>query len=153
MLYEREKLMDKKILAEELFTTGINCAQAVMLAFKDELNLSEDVIKKISVSHGGGLGRQRLTCGAVSSMCSVLGFLLTDGNDKLKAYKIVQDACERFKNECGSIICADFLGKEGQKPISPVPEDRTKEYYKKRPCGELCGIAAKIAQDILEENK
>ncbi len=145
--------MDKSVLAEELFKTGLNCSQAVMLAFKDELGLDEETIKKISVASGGGLGRQRLTCGAVSSMCTVLGYLLTDGNDKIKAYKFVQDACERFKKECGSIICAELLGEEGAKPKTYVPEERTKEYYKKRPCGEMCGIAAKITQEILDENK
>ena len=145
--------MEKHVLAEEIFKTGVNCAQAVMLAFKDELNLSEEVIKKISISHGGGLGRQRLTCGAVSSMCAVIGYLLTDGQDKLKAYKFVQDACARFKLECGSIICAELLGEEGKKAITHVPEERTEQYYKKRPCGELCGIAARIAKEIIDENK
>jgi len=145
--------MDKFQKAEELFKTGINCAQAVMLAFKEELNLSEEQIKKISVAFGGGLGRQRLTCGAVSSMCAVIGYLLTDGNDKMKAYALVQEACKRFKDECGSIICAELLGEDGKKPITHVPEERTEGYYKKRPCGEICAIASKIAQDIINENK
>ena len=145
--------MDKSIRAEEFFKTGVNCSQAVMLAFSEELGLSEEVIKKISVAQGGGVGRQRLTCGAVSSMCAVLGYLLTDGNDKLKAYSFVQEACERFRKECGSINCATLLGEKGKEPVTPVPEERTNEYYKKRPCGELCAIAAKIAQDIINENK
>lgn len=140
--------MTKQELALQNFNSGLNCCQAVVLAFKDELNLPEHDLKKISIAFGGGLGRQRLTCGAVSGMCMVLSYMLSDGTDKLAIYKIVQDACADFKKEVGSIICAELLeGITADK--SPNPDSRTPEYYKKRPCGELCSIAAKITEKYL----
>ena len=143
--------MDKGQIAVDNFKTGLNCAQAVVLAFKDELKLDELTLKKLSISFGGGLGRQRLTCGAVSGMCMVLGALLSDGADKLAIYEIVQKACADFKNEVGSIICADLLDGNILKDKSPKPEDRTDEYYKRRPCAELCRLAAEITQKYLSK--
>ena len=143
--------MDKGQIAVDNFKTGLNCAQSVVLAFKDELKLDELTLKKLSISFGGGLGRQRLTCGAVSGMCMVLGALLSDGADKLAIYEIVQKACADFKNEVGSIICADLLDGNILKDKSPKPEDRTDEYYKRRPCAELCRLAAEITQKYLSK--
>ena len=144
--------MDKGQLAVDNFKTGLNCAQAVVLAFQDELKMDSLTLKKLSISFGGGLGRQRLTCGAVSGMCMVLGALLSDGQDKLYIYDIIQKACNDFKQEVGSIICAELLDGESAKSTNPKPEDRTTEYYKKRPCAELCRLASQITQKYLEQN-
>ena len=143
--------MTKSEKALQNFNSGLNCCQAVVLAFKEEMGLSVDDLNKLSIGFGGGLGRQRLTCGAVSGMCMVLSYLLSDGKDKLAIYSIIQKACADFKNETGSIICAELLeGITADK--SPVPDARTAEYYKKRPCGELCSIAATITEKYLAQN-
>ena len=145
-------MCNKGKLAEEIFATGKNCSQTVVLAFKDELGLSEELLKKISIGFGGGFGRQRLVCGAVSGMTMVLSYLLSDGEDKLANYEIIQKACKEFQDECGSLICAELLdGVTTDK--SPKPEERTQEYYKKRPCAELCAIAAEITKKYLDEYK
>ena len=101
--------MDKGQLAKQYFNSGVNCAQAVALAFKDEVNMSEEQIKKIMIGFGGGFGRQRLTCGAVSGMTFVLSYLKSDGVDKLACYELIQKACADIKAELGSLICADLL--------------------------------------------
>ena len=145
--------MDKGQLAVDNFKTGLNCAQAVVLAFQDELKLDPLTLKKLSISFGGGLGRQRLTCGAVSGMCMVLGTVLSDGVDKLYIYDIIQKACKEFKEQVGSLICAELLDGETAKSTNPKPEERTTEYYKKRPCAELCRLAAEITQKYLNMNK
>ena len=136
--------MTKGQLAKQNFNSGLNCAQAVVLAFKDEIGLTEEQLKKLSIGFGGGLGRQRLTCGAVSGMCMVLSYLKSNGQDKLAIYSLIQDACAQFKNQVGSLICAELLEGKVKVETSPVPEQRTAEYYKKRPCAELCEIAADI---------
>ncbi len=141
--------MDKGQIAVDNFKSGLNCAQAVVLAFKDELKLDELTLKKLSIAFGGGLGRQRLTCGAVSGMCMVLGALLSNGNDRLFIYDIVQKACADFKAEVGSIICGELLDGVSINKLSPKPEERTEEYYKKRPCAELCRLASQITQKYL----
>ncbi len=142
--------MTKREIAIANFNSGMNCAQAVALSFLQESGMSEDLLKKASIGFGGGLGRQRLVCGAVSGMCMVLSLVLSDGKDKLAIYSIIQEACAQFKKECGSLICAELL--EGvTADNSPVPEKRTASYYKKRPCGEICGIAAEIAEKFLNK--
>lgn len=137
-------------IAKKYFLQGFNCCQAVVLAFKDELKLSEEEIKKITIGFGGGLARQRLTCGAVSGMAMVLGALKSDGQNKAAAYAMIKNACDDFKAETGSIICAEMLSGEILKDTSTVPEARTPEYYKKRPCADLCFLAAEIAEKYVK---
>lgn len=138
-------------IAKQYFLQGLNCAQAVVLAFKDELGIPEGTIKKLSIGFGGGLARQRLTCGAVSGMAMVIGALRSDGNDKTKAYALIRSACDDFKAETGSLICAEMLSGEILKDRSAAPEPRTPEYYKKRPCADLCYLAAEIAERYVKE--
>lgn len=137
-------------LAKAYFLQGLNCCQAVVLAFKDELGLSEEALKKLSIGFGGGLARQRLTCGAVSGMSMVISALKSDGNDKGYIYSLIQKACEEFKAETGSLICAEMLSGEILKDKSAIPEARTPEYYKKRPCADLCYLAAEIAEKYIK---
>ncbi len=138
--------MNKGEIARNYFKSGVNCAQAVALAFKDELNMSEEQIKKIMIGFGGGFGRQRLICGAVSGMTMVLSYLKSDGEDKLKCYELIQKACADFKAEFGTLICAELLEGKVKVTTNPNPDARTKEYYAVRPCDEICAVAANIAQ-------
>lgn len=137
--------------AKNYFLTGLNCCQAVVMAFKDELRLSEDEIKRFTIGFGGGLARQRLTCGAVSGMAMVISALKSDGKDKGYIYALIQKACEEFKAETGSLICAEMLSGEILKDKSAIPEERTPEYYKKRPCADICHLAAEIAEKYIEK--
>lgn len=123
--------MTKGEIAKNNYQSGMNCAQAVVLAFKEEIGLSELTLKKLIIGFGGGFGRQGLVCGAVCGMTMVLSYLKTDGVDKLKAYALIKDACETVKQKIGSIVCADLLAD------------------KKVPCGEICKIVADITQNFL----
>ena len=142
-------LMNKGEIAKAIFLSGANCCQSVVLAFKEELNMDEETLKKLSIGFGGGVGRQREVCGAVLGMTMVLSYLLSDGQDKLAIYKIIQDACAEFKAEVGSIVCANLLDGQTLKDKSCVPEKRTESYYKKRPCADLCLLAGEITQKYL----
>ncbi len=149
--------MDRADNAKELFENGCNCCQAVFCAFLEETNLSKDDALRLSAGFGGGMGRMREVCGAVSGMIMVLSnkFASTDPNDhekKKELYALIQKAANDFKEENGSIICRELLGLS-EKSSSPVPEERTKEYYKKRPCAELVRCAAEIAEKYLGENE
>ena len=141
--------MTKGDLAKQYFLQGNNCSNSVILAFQKEIGLPEQDLKKLGIGFGGGFARKRLICGAVSGMNMVLSYLLSDGEDKLKIYTIIQNAIERFEKEVGSIICADLLEGKVKVETSPTPDKRTEEYYKKRPCQELCKLAGDIVEDIL----
>lgn len=136
-------------IAREYFEQGYACSQAVALAFTKELNMSEDTVKKALIGFGGGFGRQRLVCGAVSGMTFVLGCLKSDGHDKKFIYKIIQDASSEIKERIGSLICSEILKGKVEVNTSAIPDERTSEYYKKRPCGEVVEIIADITQKYL----
>ena len=143
--------------AGELFKAGYNCCQAVAMTFADVIGLPEDEIARLASGFGGGMGRMREVCGTVSAMTMVSGALIpaNDVNDKsakTKNYALVQEMAGEFKDMNGSIICRELLGLS--KPEgTPVPSDRTSEYYKKRPCGELCSIAAGIIARKIKEQQ
>ena len=137
--------------AVELFKEGYNCSQAVLAVYCDELGLDMETAMKLSSSFGGGMGRLREVCGAVSSMFMVAGLKFGYDNPKAgpvkeKHYKMIQELAERFKMENGSIVCRELLGLKVHHD-TPAPEARTDEYYKKRPCSEI----VKCAVEILEE--
>ncbi|MCC8192657.1 MAG: C-GCAxxG-C-C family protein [Ruminococcus sp.] len=138
--------------ARELFLSGYNCAQAVFCAYCDELSIDLDLAQAISSSFGGGMGRMREVCGAVSGALMVLGakYGYTDKSEpdkKAEHYKRVQEFAKYFKEENGSIICRELLGLSKNENNDPNPSARTKEYYKKRPCAEIVYTAAKILEE------
>ncbi len=137
--------MTKGEKAKEMFMSGCNCAQAVAAAFADEMGLDRDLVKKLTLGFGGGIGRMREVCGTVSAMAFVISALYN--NDKGKIYERIQCVANKFRAENGSIVCRELLGLSIKGADSPEPEKRTALYYKKRPCAELVGMAA----DILEE--
>ena len=146
--------------AKRLFKEdGYNCCQAVVLAYNDIFGLDDKTTASIASGFGGGMGRMREVCGSVSGMVFLSGLLSPADNPSDKAgrtanYSLVQEVAGEFKSITGSIICKELLGltdncsAEGKGihgiPESPVPSDRTPEYYKKRPCEELVGISARI---------
>lgn len=148
--------MSRADAAKEYFMNGYACAQAVLLAFSDVTGMKEETALKISLPFGGGMGRLRLTCGTVSGAVMVLGTAFskaeTDLENKKEVYAAVQEFCGRFKSENGSIICGELLtGAHLKAATDSVPEARSEEYYKKRPCPDLVYSAAKILEEYLKE--
>ncbi len=134
--------------AAELFCNGANCAQAVFVAFAEDCGIDEETAMKLSSSFGGGMGRLREVCGAVSGMFMVAGLLngyTTDDPKEKKDghYALIQELANEFKAEHETIICRELLGNLG-KSTSPISDARTAEYYKVRPCVKFVITAAEI---------
>ena len=147
--------MDHREVAQNYFKKGYNCAQSVAMAFSDVTGLSEKESARLASSFGGGLGRMREVCGAVSGMAIVVGALYGYDDPSIpgavqKHYALVQELAASFREKNGSIICRELLGDNSA--IRSSPDPRTAEYYKKRPCPELVGIAAAILDDYIEKN-
>ena len=131
---------EKAEQARELFLSGSNCAQSVYAAFAEDMGMSREKALLLSSGMGGGLGGLRLTCGAVTAMAMVLSALrgYTDGADldgKKRLYAQVQQLHGRFVEKHGTSVCRELLEKNGVS-ASPVPSERTPEYYKKRHCAQ-----------------
>ncbi len=142
--------------AVDIFMSGYGCCQSVVAAFADIYNITDEQAKLIAAGFGGGVGRMRMMCGAVSGIVILAG--LQDGqtkaNDKegkAHCYKVVQELLAKSKEENGSLICAELLGIKGPVPMGNfVPDERNAEYYKKRPCAAKVESAARIFAEYLD---
>lgn len=130
--------------AEALFRSGSNCAQAVFAAFAGELGLDEASACRIACGLGGGVGRMREVCGAVTAAALVIG--MRCGGDKAAAYPAIQAFGDRFRAETGSVVCRELLAGTGA-TAGGAPEPRTPGYYRKRPCVELVKLAARLLSE------
>ena len=149
---------DRVQRAVELFMSGYGCCQSVVAAFADLYGLTDTQAKLVAAGFGGGVGRMRMMCGAVSALVILAGLNdgQTEGDDregKAHCYKIVQELLAQSKAENGSLICAELLGLKG--PVPPgnfMPDARNAEYYRKRPCAAKVESAARIFAAYLESN-
>ena len=144
--------MQRDLYAAELFLKGYNCAQAVAVAFCDVTGLEEGFAAKMASSFGGGMGRMREVCGAVSGMLMVAGLLYGyDSNDDDKAkkehYALVQQLAGKFREQVGSIVCREILKNP---PSDPNPTPRTAEYYAQRPCTRMVMLATQIMEEYIQ---
>lgn len=143
-------------LAKQLFMQGYTCAQAVVLAFEDITGLDRTVAAKLSSGFGGGMGRMREVCGAVSGMFMVYDLVCGysepgDMESKKRVYADIRELTERFKAKSGgSIVCRELLAGV-QTTQGGDPEQRTAEYYAKRPCPQLVALAADVLDGYLKE--
>ena len=149
--------MTKGEQAKELFLNGHNCAQAVLCTYADELGLSQEQAIAMSACFGGGLGRQREVCGAVSAICMVLSLKYApkdpkDQDAKAAFYARIQDVCKHFEDDNGSIICRELLSLPPG-PSDPTPDPRTAHYYARRPCPDKVKSAVDILEEYLQEQK
>lgn len=170
--------MKKREQAMAYFREGYNCSQSVLLAYAEDYGMSRDMACRIAASFGGGMGRMREICGAFSGMLLVAGLETgaTEGKDaagKKANYDVVQMLAGKYRQQNGgdSIYCKELLGlvpREGQNSSQAVapgrelraamftdttPEARTEDYYKKRPCPELIGLACDILDEFLQGQK
>ena len=147
---------NKAETAKRLFLSGANCSQAVIGAFQPECGIDFDTAMRIASGFGGGMGRLREVCGAVSGMFMAAGLLrgssdLRDKAAKDAHYALIQELAEAFRRENGSIVCRELLGLGAAQADRPVSEARTPEYDRKRPCAELVAFAAGLLEEKLKE--
>lgn len=143
--------------ARELFLKGYNCSQAVFGAYCEDFGLDFEQGMLLSGGFGGGFARRREVCGAVSGATMVISLargysIPLDENAKKRLYAELREFYDMYEAECGSIICRELLGLN-EKVSSPVPEARTQEYYKKRPCADLVEISANMTEKFLKSKE
>ncbi|MEF2919808.1 MAG: C-GCAxxG-C-C family protein [Acutalibacteraceae bacterium] len=150
-------MSDRGQKAYDYFKQGYNCSQAVLLAFSDLTGLDEKTSALIASGFGGGIGRTRNVCGTVTGMVMAANMIQgyscpTDNVSKKETYEMVQQLLNKFKEQNGSIVCAELLGLKPAENSSSTPSERTQEYYQKRPCPLLCKDATEILESYLQEN-
>ena len=142
--------------AQAYFKAGYNCAQAVVMAFDDVMQMSPDELARLAAPFGGGMGRMREVCGTVSGMTFLAGAIKPSTNpsnleERKENYALVQLFADRFREENGDIVCRRLLGLEpvAERAETAMPSERTPEYYRKRPCSEYVSCAARIVAEYL----
>lgn len=148
--------LSKGDLAKSYFKEGYNCTQSVTLAFSEEIGIEKSRLLRMASSFGGGMGRMREVCGAVSGMFLAAGALYgyddpKDIQAKKEHYARIQELAAKFRDQTGSIVCRELLGLEGG-DSSPEPSERTSDYYKRRPCPEMIALAAEIMEEYIKEH-
>ncbi len=141
--------------ARALFLGDFNCAQAVFAAFNDVTGLDAETAMKLSSSFGGGMGRMREVCGAVSAMFMVAGLLYgysdpADAEAKAAHYALIQQLAAQFREQHGTILCRDLLAAV-ETDASPNPTPRTDDYYQTRPCLKFVEDAAGLIDRLIAE--
>ena len=149
-----EKMSKQGDAAYAWFLKGYNCSQSVVAAFAAQLGLTEEMALRLSAGFGAGIGRMREVCGAFCGVVTVLSMVYADPadpKDKSRMYALVQQAAEQYRaRNGGSIICRELLAKAGAAPAGgTAAEERTAEYYKKRPCPELCRLCADLCAEFI----
>lgn len=143
--------MERAVYGAKLFAQGYNCAQAVAVAFCDVTGLSPELSAKITSSFGGGMGRMREVCGAVSGMLAVAGLLYgydgADAEDKKMAhYAMVRELADQFREQAGSIICREILKDMPEGPVEPALE----QIVAQRPCARMVVTAIRILEKYIQ---
>lgn len=146
--------MESRVVeAVKTFEAGYTCAQSVFATYADLFGMDRETALKLASPMGGGIGRMREVCGAVSAMALLAG--LKEGNTdpaneegKERIYLLTRQLAEKFKERHGTIICRELLGIEGMEK-SAKPSERTESYYNKRPCSRLVETAAGIVEEML----
>ncbi|MCQ2238571.1 MAG: C-GCAxxG-C-C family protein [Bacteroidaceae bacterium] len=155
----KPELEERVQRAVDLFMSGYGCCQSVVAAFADIYGFTDQQAKLAAAGFGGGVGRMRMMCGAVSGLVMLAGMSdgQTEGDDregKAHCYKVVQDLLAKSKEENGSLICAELLGIKGPVPVGNfIPDERNAEYYRKRPCAAKVESAARIFATYLDSKE
>lgn len=149
---------DRVRRAEELFMAGYNCSQSVVAAFADLYGYTEEQALKVSAGLGGGIGRMRMTCGAACGMAVLAGMdcgstVAGDREGKSANYQVVQQLMGEFREQYGTLVCAELLKLKRDAPLSYEASERTAEYYRTRPCVKQVVAAARIFADYLERKQ
>lgn len=138
-----------------LFMEGYTCAQSLFAAFADIFGFDRETALKTAAGLGGGIGRMREVCGVVTSASMIIGLMYgaTEGSDrqsKAYTYEKVREFADKFKAIEGTIMCRELLGLT-QPENDHTPEERTPEYYAKRPCPRITREAAEILEEMIAE--
>ncbi len=134
--------------AQAFFDEGYACSQAILMTFSPQFGLDQKTAKRISSAFGGGMGRLRETCGALTGSFMVIG--LAFGNEspedmetKFCAYRKVRELYWKIEAIHGTPKCGELLRK------NVTPEQIEKRKHHKIICRTVVGDTAGLLCDIL----
>jgi len=106
---------NKITIAQNSFESGLNCAQSIISAYTDELEIDKTLALDLASGFGGGMGRLQETCGAVTGAFMIIGLvnsrkIYDEGIRSEKTHSDIQDYANHFTKIHGTIKCGELLG-------------------------------------------
>ncbi len=146
-------------IAAQLFMEGYNCGQAVAAAFADRYGLTKAQMARMAAAFGGGIARQRMTCGSVLAMAVLAGLEETDGNPEkreatARCMNLTKRLTDDFKEQFGSAVCGEILGLKGfDKAYGKATDAPVPKQFSQKPCAMKVMLAARLFEKYLEEKE
>lgn len=145
--------MDKSETAGDMFLKGYSCAQSILYAYREELNLSEETSLKISCGLGAGMARKGEVCGAVTGGILVLGMrhgrgLNDDSTARETTYAKTQELMNLFSSKHGSCSCRQLLN-----GCDLSTEDGQASFKENDYLNQVCMVCVQSIVEILEQLK
>lgn len=143
---EAQEIKKHTDYAVQLFEQGYNCSQSVFMAYADKFGVDKTLAASLSTSFGGGVGRLREMCGAVSGGAMLLGLKYphldpSDATSKNSNYLIVQNFALEFKKIIGSYNCDDILDIFSELPEINIEQT---DFTVVNPCVKCVKVAAEL---------
>ncbi len=139
--------------AEQKFEEGLFCAESVLEAVAEKLDIQSPLIPKIATGFCSGLARTSGMCGALTG--GILGLNIAFGrnnpNETVEEnYAAVQLLLKQFHEKYGAINCADLLGCD-------IGTEKGQNHFREKKLGSRCkeftGISAELTISIIEARK
>jgi C_GCAxxG_C_C family probable redox protein len=136
--------------ALKLHEEGNNCAQAILGAYAQNVNLDLKLALKIGTGLGGGLGRRQHICGAVNAGAIIIGLKYGSGvSGDIDSKENVSEIVGKYVSECekvlGSVQCKELLKIDLSNPSERMAAKESGLFVK------VCNNAIKQSATILEK--
>ena len=111
-----------------IFDSGMNCAQAVIGAYAEQLDADKKLVLELACGFGAGMGRLQGTCGAVTGAFMAIGIATckteTDNvRRKEVSYAMIREFRNKFLSlnnalDCRTLLGVDLNTEEGHKAMT-----------------------------------
>ncbi len=140
--------------AEESFSSGLYCAESVLLALAKAQGVNSELLPKVATAFCSGMARTGGTCGALTG--AIMGVSLALGRSKADdsvkpSYDATQRLIKEFEQEFGARDCHVLLGCDLNTPEGQATF-RDNRLGQQR-CLKYTGKAAEISARIISEAK
>jgi C_GCAxxG_C_C family probable redox protein len=137
--------------AEDSFTSGLFCAESVVLALAKAQGIESELLPKVATAFCGGMSRTCGTCGALTG--AMMGISLALGRSKAEesvqpSYAATQKLIREFEQEFGARECHVLLGCDLG---TPEGQEMFREEGLGAQCTKFTGKAAEIAARIISD--
>jgi C_GCAxxG_C_C family probable redox protein len=137
--------------AKEYFTTGYNCAQAVLRSVLEKKKLYFEQAPIVAAGFGGGISRRGEMCGALTGAVMAIGILTSENEKdisrhKALTYEKVAEFIKKFNEIHETPICNELVGFDIRDP--EARKKGNEEGVFRELCPKFVETAAKIVLEL-----